>query len=149
MAIAAGAVGGSQLGPFMAQYLSRSGERLSQAQSKLLSIQTGLKYQMMSETVRGDLAADASADVAALKAVHDPIATSGVVTRPFSLWRNADPAILDQTVQGFVPALPTASDAIVYAIVGLVIAFLAYEVLRWPVVGLATQPPRRRFKRKG
>ncbi len=147
--VASGAIIGSQIAPLIGQYLAQSGELLTQAEARLVAIQTGLKYQVMSDAVRSDLAAEAGAEVAALRAVHDPVAAANVVTKPFALWRNADPAMLDRTLQDFVPAFPTGDDAIFYVVLGILVAFAAYEALRWPVIELVTSPPRRRFRKKG
>lgn len=148
IAVAAGAIVGSQITPFVAQYLARTGERVAEAQAQVLAIRTSLKYQVMSETVRGDLAAEASRDLAAGQAIHEPIAGAGFLVQPFALWRNADAGVFERTMAEFVPALPVSGDAIAYTILGLLAGFLTYELVRWPVIEVINGPPRRRFRRK-
>lgn len=147
--VAAGAVLGSQIAPLIAQYLARTGDRIAKAQAQVLAIQSSLKFQVMSETVRGELANDAARELSAGRAIHDPIAAANLFTKPFSLWRNGDVSTVDLTVASFVPALPTTPEAITYTVVGVALGFLAYEILRWPVMIVLTGPPKRRFRRKG
>lgn len=141
-------VAGSQLAPLIGQYVGRAAARLNAAQAKLTDIQTGLKYQVMAEPVRADLASAARAEIAAAKADHDPVATANIVTKPFRLWQQADSPLFDETWRNFVPALPSTAEAVTYTIAGLLIGFLVYEIVRFPVVALATGEPKRRFRRK-
>jgi hypothetical protein len=150
-AIAVGVFGvaGSQLAPLIGQYVTRAAAHLAAAEAKFADIQTGLKYQVMAETVRADLAAAARAEIAAAKADHDPVAIAGIVTKPFRLWQHADSALFDETWRNFVPALPTTAEAVTYTVIGVLLGFLVYEVLRIPAVAIATGEPKRRFRRKG
>jgi hypothetical protein len=147
-AVAAGALGGSQLHPILTQYIAHAAENLAKAQAHLLAVQTGLKYQVMAESVRGELLTEANQAVAVLKTIHDPVALANMVTKPFVLWRRADPALFDTTLDRLVPALPASGEAIVYTVAGALLGFVLYELLRWPVVVMLTEPPKRRFRRK-
>jgi hypothetical protein len=150
-AIAVGVFGvaGSQLATLISQYVARAAAYLAAAEAKLADIQTGLKYQVMAETVRADLAAAARAEVAAAKAIHDPVATANIVTKPFRLWQHADSPLFDETWRNFVPALPATVEAVTYTVAGVLIGFLVYEIVRFPVITMATGEPKRRFRRKG
>jgi hypothetical protein len=103
----------------------------------------------MAEAVRGELIVAAEREVVVAKAIHDPVAAGNWLTRPFQLWRNHDPALFDQVFRDFMPALPTAADAVFYTAAGVVAGFLVFECLRWPVIVLITGAPRRKFRRKG
>lgn len=143
-----GGAAGSQLSPLIAQYQARANAVLTAAAAKLSEIQTGIKYQVMAETVRSDLATAARQEVAAARADHDPVAAANIITKPFRLWQHADSAIFDETWRNFVPALPATAEAVSYTIAGVLLGFLVYEIVRFPVVAIATGAPKRRFRRK-
>jgi hypothetical protein len=152
VAVAFGAVMAAQLDPLATQYLARSGPWVAAAEAHLADVRTGLKYQVMAATVRRDLEREAEAELARRRDLHDPIARAGVIGRPLGLLRVRGQApaaeIWTETVAAFVPALPRGTDATVYAVIGLLLGFLAYEAVRWPVMKLVVDPPKRRFKRR-
>ena len=102
----------------------------------------------MSDTVRQELEADARTRVAALQDAYHAIADSNVFIKPIALLRYADETMLAGTWHDFVPALPMSSESIAYIIVAMILGFLVYEAVKFPVVALA-QEPRRKFRRRG
>jgi len=152
--LAAGVVAGSgaaasQAQAFIIQYVQRLGGHLDEARAVLTNIQTGLRYKLMNETVRVELEREAQARVNELAGAYNAIAGSNIFAQPISLFRNADPTIVAGTWRDFVPVLPLGADNITYVIVGMVLGYIVYEIVKVPVVLLFREPERRRFKRKG
>lgn len=148
VAVAFGAVMAAQLEPLATQYLARTGPWVAAAEAHLADVRTGLKYQVMADTVRRDLERAALAELARRRALHEPVARAGLIGRPFALLGVRGEAPLAETWASFVPALPRGPDAVTYTVIGLLLGFLAYEAVRWPVMKLVVEPPRRRFKRR-
>jgi Protein of unknown function (DUF2937) len=146
--IAAAGIAASQAHAFMIQYIQRLGGHLDEAKSHLNNVQHGLRYQLMSDTVRKELEDEASRRVAELQNAYHAIADADVVTKPFALIRHADKAMLAGTWHDFVPALPTTTDSIFYVVVAMVLGFVVYEIVKLPVVMLLQEPRRRKFRRR-
>ncbi len=147
--IAAAAVAASQSQAFIIQYTQRLGGHLEEARAHLSTVQTGLRYRLMSDTVRGELETDAKHRASELQAAYDSIAKANSFAKPVALIRHADPTMLQGTWRDFVPALPMTSESAVYVIVGMVLGFLLYEIVKVPVVLIARGPSRRKFRRRG
>jgi hypothetical protein len=133
---------------FMAQYIARLGAALNAAKAQLASVNSGLRYQLMSETVQKELKAEAEARVKTLQDAYHAIADANVLIKPFALWRRADPAMTEATWQSFVPALPQTSEAIVYVVIAMILGFALYEIAKLPLLLLA-EPRQRKFRRRG
>jgi hypothetical protein len=133
---------------FMTEYLHRLGSQLSEARSEVASVQTGLRYKLMSDTVRGEIETTAQARAKALQASYDSVANTPLFIRPIVLAKDGDRALLEGTWNSFVPTLPLSRDAIAYGIVGMIIGFIAYEVVKLPLL-FVLQPRRRRFRKRG
>jgi hypothetical protein len=147
--IAAAGVTASQAQAFMVQYIQRLGGHLDEAKMHLNNVQHGLRYQLMSETVRQELENEAKIRVAALQDAYHAIADANVFVKPFALLRYADPVLISGTWRDFVPALSASSETIVYIIMAMVLGFIAYEIVKLPFVALAQEPRRRKFRRRG
>lgn len=148
-AIAAAGVAASQAQAFMVQYIQRLGGHLDEAKAHLSNVQHGLRYQLMSGTVRQELEADARTRVTALQDAYHAVADANVFIKPIALLRYADKGMLAGTWHDFMPALPTSADSIVMIIIAMVLGFLVYEAVKVPVVALAQEPRRRKFRRRG
>lgn len=147
-AVAAFGVAASQGHAFMAQYIARLGAALAAAKAQLASVNTGLRYQLMSETVQKELKSEAESRVKALQDAYTAISDANVLAKPFVVWRRADPVLADQTWQSFVPALPQSADAIIMVAVGAILGFLVYEFVKLPLL-LVAEPRRRKFRKRG
>lgn len=139
----------SQVQAFIDQYIQRLGGHLDEAKHNLERIETGVRYQTMSDTVRRELETDATLRVSELQSGYDAITTSDVITRPFTFLQHADDAIMTGTWTDFVPAVPLDANAFIYVGLGIVCALVTYEVIKFPIVFLAGQPRRRKFKKRG
>jgi hypothetical protein len=133
----------------MVQYVQRLGGHLDEARAQLTNVQTGLRYKLMSDTVRGELQAEAQHRVDELQRAYESIARANVFAKPVALVRHADPTMLNGTWRDFVPALPMTPESVTYVIVGMVIGFLIYEVIKFPVLLILRDPRRRKFRRRG
>ncbi len=148
MVVAAAAIAASQAHAFLIQYVQRLGGHLDEAKAHLDNVQHGLRYQLMSDTVRKELEDEASKRVAELQNAYHAIADADVVTKPFALLRHADPNMLAGTWHDFVPALPATTDSIFYIVIAMVLGFAVYEIVKLPVVLLLQEPRRRKFRRR-
>ena len=147
--LAAAGIAASQAQVFMVQYVQRLGGHLDEAKSQLSNVQHGLRYQLMSETVRKELEADAQARVNELQNAYHAIADAPFFVKPFALMRHADPVMLNGTWHDFVPAIPATADSIAYIIAAMLLAFMVYEVIKLPLVALLSEPRRRKFRKRG
>jgi len=146
--VAVAAIGASQSHAYMVQYQERLSRDLSIARDRLQDIKTGLRYKLMSDVVRTELEANAQARFEQLDGAHSSIAGANVITKPFALLRHQDPALMADTGKTFVPRLPRSSGGIVYSALGVVLGFALYEALKFPVLFLARDSRRRKFRRR-
>ncbi len=147
--IGAGGVAASQAQAFMIQYIQRLGGHFDEAKLHLNNVQHGLRYQLMSETVRKELEAEAQRRVAALQNAYEAIVEANVFARPFAFLRHADTGMIAATWRDFVPSLPASTGSIAYIVAGMLLGFLAYEIVKLPVTTLLVEPRRRKFRKRG
>ena len=143
------AMAASQTQALIDQYLQRLGGHLDEAKLNLDRILNGVRYQTMSESARRELEADARLRVSELGTAYTAIVDSGIVSRPFVFLRHADDSILNGTLTDFVPAVPLDANALTYSLMGIVLALIVYEIIKFPFVYVIGQPRRRRFKKRG
>ncbi len=149
MIIAASGVTASQAQAFMIQYIQRLGGHLDEAKANFANIQTGLRYRLMSDTVRKKLEAEAGDRVAELQNTYHAIADANFLFKPVALLRHADAAMISGTWHDFAPALPATADGIFYIAAAMILGFLLYELIKLPVVVVVLEPRRRKFRRRG
>lgn len=142
-------MGASQAQAFINQYLQRLGGHLDEAKLNLDRIENGVRYQTMSTTVRQELEADATLRVQELQYSYDSIANAGLFAKPLALFKTADDSIIAGTWTDFVPAVPLDTNALIYIGVGIVLALIVYEIVKFPVVYALGQPRRRKFRKRG
>lgn len=146
---AAAGMAASQIQAFIDKYLQRLGGHLDEAKLNFDRIETGVRYQTMSDTVRRELETDARLRVEELQSGYDVITNSGLLSRPFAFLRHADDAIVSGALTDFVPAIPLDSNALVYIGIGIVVAIALYEIVKLPVLFILGQPRRRKFRKRG
>ena len=146
--IAVAAIAAWQGQAFMSEYLHRLDGQLSEARSQVTAIQTGLRYKLMSDTVRKEIETNATARAQALQASYDTVAKTNLFTRPIALARYGDRALLEGTWSSFATSLRFSQDAIAYAVIAMVLGFIAYEIVKLPLL-LLLQPKKRRFRKRG
>jgi len=146
--VGTGGVVASQAQAFMIQYIQRLGGHFDEAKNHLHNVQHGLRYQLMSETVRQELEAEAQRRVAALQNAYQAIVEANVFARPFAFLRHADTGMIAATWRDFVPSLTVSTGSIAYIVAGMLLGLVVYELVKLPVVTLA-QEPRRKFRKRG
>jgi len=146
VAIALAGVTASQGQAFVAQYIQRLGGHLDEAKAQLLSVQTGLRYELMSETVRAELETGAQMRVNDLQSAYDSIVGSDILTRPFAFFAHAESTIIAGTWHDFAPALPLDTVSIIYVFIGMILGFLIYELIKLPALVFRHNSHRRRFR---
>jgi hypothetical protein len=145
--VAAASIAASQGHAFMTQYQERLSRDLEQARARVNEIKTGLRYKLMSDVVRTELETTAQTRFDHLNVAHTAIAGSGAITKPYALMRYREPRLVAETERTFVPRVPRDAGGIFYAVLGALIGFLAYEVLKFPV-GLVARPRTRKFRKR-
>lgn len=147
--VAAMAIGACQSQAFIIQYLHRLNGQLSAAKVELAGIETGLRYKLMSDTVRKEIESAARGRAEALQDSYDSVAHTPLFVRPLILARSGDRTLMDTTWREFVPALPTTPGSVAFAVVGMIIGFLIYEAIKFPFVFLIREPKKRKFRKRG
>jgi hypothetical protein len=147
--IAVAAIAACQSQAFVIQYLHRLNGELTAARTELADIQSGLRYQLMSDTVRKEIETAARTRAQALQSSYDSVADTNLFVRPLVLARSGDRTLMETTRRDFVPALPVTPGSIAFAVAGMIIGFAAYEVVKFPVVMLLREPRRRKFRKRG
>ena len=145
--VAGASIAASQGHAFMTQYQERLSRDLEQARARVNEIKTGLRYKLMSDIVRTELETTAQARFDQFNVAHTAIAGSGAITKPYMLMRYREPRLIAETERAFVARVPRDAGGIVYAVLGALLGFLAYEVLKFPV-GLLARPRTRKFRRR-
>ncbi len=146
--VACFAVAASQIEPFSTQYSARTYAQYTEAQAHLKDVQGGVRYQTMAPNVRQELEAEAKTAVAARANTHNAIVNTIPVIRPYALWRYGDADVLEATQNLFVPALPLTMVSTLNVLLGAIIGFALYELLKFPISAVFRSPQRRRFKKR-
>jgi hypothetical protein len=149
----AGAVLFSQAPEFMQQYLQRLGGRLDEARLQVQQFQnTAAQSGITLDRLIGQTTANADPAVARLGGVmttalvrvdnlesaQSALLHASLWTRPFVFLRNFDPAIGRATWAVFRPAVPTTSEGLVYALLGMLSLLVAYHAgVKYPATRLA------------
>ncbi len=146
--VALAAIAASQAHAFIVHYVRRVGWHLDEARAQLTSVETGLRYKLMSDPVRGELVAEARQRVDLLQRAYDNLTDANLFTKPLALIRRADPTMMAGAWKDFVPTLPVTVESIIYAIAGMVLGFVLYEAVKFPVLLALREPRRRKFRRR-
>jgi hypothetical protein len=147
--IAVGGLLACQGHTFMAQYVEHLGREVREAGAHLADTQSGLRYRVMGETVRAELEAKAQKRYTALKRSEESIVGANVLTRPLLYAAYRDPDVAADTKRDFKPELPSSAGSIAYVVLGMLVGFIVYEIVKFPVMMLLREPRRRRFRRRG
>jgi len=151
-----GAVIFSQAPEFMQQYLQRLGGHLDEARRHLLQFQDAAAQSGLSlDRLIGQTSANADPAVAKLGGVMtdtvarvDTLAVAQAAIRDASLWtrpfvflRHLDPAIARGTWDVFKPAVPTTTEGLLYAAIGMLVLLGIYHLgIKQPIARLRARP---------
>ncbi len=144
-AVLAGSVGVSlsQLQAFMHQYLQRLGGHLDEARRNFDQLGSAPQLQVLEERSRQLLLDAAAGRVGEIEQARDTILGAGPFLRPFVFVREADPEIAMAALRDFQPAIPVDAASLGYALAGVVLALLVYDLVKAPFV-LASRRRRHR-----
>lgn len=126
---AAGAAACAQLPEFIQQYLQRLGGHLDEARLAARTLAEGPALRGLDEVSRATALAAAEARIATLLEARDAIAGAVPFAKPFALAFHADPDIAAGAWAAFKPAVPLDPVGLTYALAGLVLGWLAYEIV--------------------
>ena len=145
-----GAVLFSQLPEFMQQYLQRLEGHLDEARLVLsrfkdAAAQSGMNLdQLVAGTAQnpdpsmarlGGVIRDSAARVADLAAADDALRHASIWARPFVFAAHLDREIAGSTLSIYKPAVPTTTEGLLYAAIGIVLVMAVYHLaVRGPIV---------------
>jgi putative intracellular protease/amidase len=130
---ALGGLAGAQLPVFIQQYRQRLAGHLAEAERSLREVLEGASHNGLTAEARDQLAAIAAARVDALARSHDMLARGDDMSRPLTWLRQADWDIARATLADFTPALQLNTAGAVYGFAGLVLGWLAWELVKAPL----------------
>lgn len=128
---AVAAVATAQLEPFIAHYLQRLGGHLDEARlnSQTLAASTAEGLDPATQEV---LVAEAHARVLELEEGFVAIVDAGMFERPFVFAHYAEADIASAAFAAFEPALSLDTASLVYGAVGMVSAWVLWEIAKLP-----------------
>lgn len=126
-------VAASQMQAFIAAYLQRLGGHLDEARRSLAKMQAGEFLPGADAASQERLVTAFARRVDELLTAHNAIASSDIFSRPIAFFAHMDRTIADATLMAFTPALPLDSASIVYALVGMVLGWMLYELVKLPL----------------
>jgi hypothetical protein len=130
------------------QYIQRLAVETDQARLHLLDTQSGLRYRVMGDEARAEHEAEAKSRFDKLKRALDTVTSAPQPVRPLALIKAHDAETLAKARAEFQPAMPTTLGDVIYGLIGALVGFVIYEIVKLPVL-LIREPKRRRFRRRG
>lgn len=122
---------GSQLLEFIQQYRQRLGGHLAEAQLALRSTLDNAAFRSLDAGAQQAFVAPQSERVAHLVQASQALAeATGTWDLPVRFFWRIDLPIAAATWKSFQPALPLTAASLVYAVVGMVLGWLAWEVAK-------------------
>lgn len=133
--VAAVFAAGSAQGPaFVQAYLQRLGGHIDEARRTVSQIQNGVAGRTVTDDGSRERLVEAfSLRVADLEAGRAAIIDAHPLWRPVVMATRADPEIARATAETFTPAMPLDPTSLIYAGFGLVLGWVVWELLQWPV----------------
>ncbi len=138
VAAACGGIAAAQLPAFVQQYRQRLGGHLAEAERALRAAVENTAG--LTEAARDQLAAVAAARVDVLAQAYDALGRGDAITRPLAFLRHADWDIARAAWADFTPALQADTAGAVYGFAGMVLAWLAWELIKAPLRPLLFRP---------
>lgn len=143
---AAGGVTLSQFQAFIHQYLQRLGGHMDEARRHFDQAREAGRYATLDENTRQAIVADAWQRLEDIQRAHSAIKAGDFFTRPIAFFRHMENDIALRTLTDFQPAIPIDADSLIYAAIGMVLALMAWELVKAPFAAMAR--PRRGFAQK-
>lgn len=132
---AAGGVGGlgfSQAPAFTHAYLQRLGGHIDEARRTIDKLAAGDILPWLGGEGREQAVAELTLRLSELERFQQVLLDSPAILRPFTLVRHADWSIARGAAEAFVPAIPIDPASIVWTLIGVILAALAWDATRIP-----------------
>ncbi len=122
-----------QLPAFIHAYLQRLGGHLDEARLNLVALNVDQPGKIGEETVlRERLAATAQERIDYLETAQSTITEAGSFEKPVIFFTHMDSDIALATAQSFTPALPLDLPSLIFAVLGIVVGWLVWEMIKAP-----------------
>ena len=126
-------VSASQTQAFIHAYLQRLGGHLDEARSSYLKLRAG-EFLPGADTLSQQRMAEAfSRRIDELSQAYNAIAHADALVRPLRFAAHMDRSIAEATFTNFTPAVPLDSASLIYAVAGMVLGLLLYEIVKLPL----------------
>jgi hypothetical protein len=122
----------SQTQAFIAAYLQRLGGHLDEARRSLARLQSGELLPGGDPASQDRIAGAFNRRVEELTTAYNAVADADAFRRPFEFARHLDRDIAEAAFSAFTPALPLDTASAVYILVGIVLGWLCYELIKLP-----------------
>ena len=136
----------SQALAFSQQYLQRLGGHRDEAERAWQRIDSAIGGGPAADVARRNVAAEAHARFLDLSETYDAIRDAGPFARPLVVFSRLDRDIAEGVVDDFQPAVPVDGASLTYAIGGMLLALLAYDIVKWPFAAIGRRFGRRRSR---
>jgi len=123
----------SQAQAFSAAYLQRLGGHIDEARLTLEKIRAGDYAGALPAETQVALVSAAGRRIDELARAYDAIMSADPLWRPVALLRDMDNAIARAAFANFQPALPLDMASLISALAGMVLGWLAYDLISAPL----------------
>lgn len=129
---AGGGMGLSQAPAFTQAYLQRLGGHLDEARRTLDLVERGLLVPELTPAERGVAVRGFADRVAELESTFHAIDGAAPMLQPLMMLRHVDGDIARRAWEAFTPAVPVDGPSLVWTGLGILVALLAYELIKSP-----------------
>ena len=126
-------LGASQTQAYIQAYLQRLGGHIDEARSTYQKLQTGEFLPGIEGPAQERMAAAFGRRLDDLTEAYSAIASADIFERPWQFAMHMDRAIAEATLTNFTPALPLDTASLVFALAGVVLGWLLYEMVKLPL----------------
>lgn len=128
----AGGLGFSQAPAFTHAYLQRLGGHIDEARRTIDKLAAGDILPWLGGDGREQAVVELTLRLSELERFQQVLLDSPAILRPLTLMRHADWSIARGTAEAFVPAVPIDPASIVWTIIGVILAALAWDTTKIP-----------------
>ncbi len=122
----------SQTQAIIAAYLQRLGGHLEEARRSLARLQSGELLPGIDPASQDRINGAFARRVEELTTAYNAVSDADAFRRPFEFARHFDRDIFEATLSAFTPALPLDTASAVYILMGIVLGWLCYELIKLP-----------------
>lgn len=126
-------IAASQTQAYIQAYLQRLGGHRDEARAAYQKLRTGELLPGADAPSQERMAAAFGRRADELSQAYDAIAGADVFHRPVQFMLHFERAIAEAALTGFTPALPLNSASLVFALVGMLLGWLLFELVKAPL----------------